>query len=315
MIRAYDAPGRSIFFRLKTSEGIRDLSICLDAPNQGIMLSGHCVEIEKNSLIVRALNRQVINSRLVGVELGGKEEDGQFDRVVRLHFVLIDEYFGHRSDFYVFCEFTGRIADAFLCDSEFKISDRISRTSNNLVGGEYKLPDSCRLLSIKTASEEELKKAFSGVMNSDDKVFYGANYIIVPTEKNTKEGIDVCREIGLIMHFGKISILTPEEHDEMIGFVSQLTHCIAVSLMNVSDNEKLVDYVGDSFRDLTRIAKINENMWSELFLLNKDALLKEMDKFIAEITDLRDKLEAQDTQGLKDKMIISTARRKGFDKR
>ena len=161
MIRAYDAPGRSIFFRLKTSEGIRDLSICLDAPNQGIMLSGHCVEIEKNSLIVRALNRQVINSRLVGVELGGKEEDGQFDRVVRLHFVLIDEYFGHRSDFYVFCEFTGRIADAFLCDSEFKISDRISRTSNNLVGGEYKLPDSCRLLSIKTASEEELKKAFS----------------------------------------------------------------------------------------------------------------------------------------------------------
>lgn len=155
----------------------------------------------------------------------------------------------------------------------------------------------------------------SGVMNSDDKVFYGANYIIVPTEKNTKEGIDVCREIGLIMHFGKISILTPEEHDEMIGFVSQLTHCIAVSLMNVSDNEKLVDYVGDSFRDLTRIAKINENMWSELFLLNKDALLKEMDKFIAEITDLRDKLEAQDAQGLKDKMIISTARRKGFDKR
>ena len=155
----------------------------------------------------------------------------------------------------------------------------------------------------------------SGVQNSDEKILLGANYIIVPTSKNTKQAIEVCREIGLILHFGMISELSPEEHDEIIGFVSQLTHCIAISLMNCSDNEKLVDYVGDSFRDLTRIARINENMWSELFILNKQGLIKDMDRFIEEITKLRDMVAAEDADGLKEKMIISTERRNLFDKK
>ena len=76
-----------------------------------------------------------------------------------------------------------------------------------------------------------------------------------------------------------MSELSPEMHDEMIAYLSQLTHCIAVSLMCANDNEDLVKYTGDSFRDLTRIAKINENMWSELFLLNKEALISQMDLF------------------------------------
>jgi len=165
------------------------------------------------------------------------------------------------------------------------------------------------------ASHPMAGRELSGVENSDDSVFLGANYIIVPTEKNTPEGIDICREIGLIMHFGKISVLSPEEHDDMIGFVSQLTHCIAISLMNCSDDEKLANYVGDSFRDLTRIARINEKMWTELFLLNKESLLKEMDKFIEEISDLRQKLYDEDADSIKKKMIISTKRRAGFDKK
>ncbi len=158
-------------------------------------------------------------------------------------------------------------------------------------------------------------KEVYGVENSDEKIFYGANYIIVPTDKNTENAIEICREIALLLQFGAISILSPEEHDEMIGFVSQLTHCIAVTLMNCSDNEKLVDYVGDSFRDLTRIARINENMWSELFLLNKDSLLKEMDRFMEEFKSLRDELAAEDTEGMKEKMRTSTARRALFNKK
>lgn len=173
------------------------------------------------------------------------------------------------------------------------------------------LRDDLEFISSHPMAGREL----SGVKNSDETIFYGANYIIVPTEKNTKEGIDICREIGLIMRFGKITILSPDEHDEMIGFVSQLTHCIAVSLMNVSDDEKLSDYVGDSFRDLTRIAKINENMWTELFLMNKEALLKEMDKFIYEIQDLRERIATEDEAAIKEKMIISAKRRSKFDKR
>ena len=76
--------------------------------------------------------------------------------------------------------------------------------------------------------------------------------------------------------------------------MSQLTHCIAVSLMTCSDNTHLVDYTGDSFRDLTRIARINENMWTELFLINKDALLKQMNVFINELEEMKHMLETGD---------------------
>ncbi len=99
----------------------------------------------------------------------------------------------------------------------------------------------------------------------------------------------------------------------MIGFLSQLTHVIAVTLMNSSDNTHLVDYTGDSFRDLTRIAKINEDMWAELFLLNKDNLLDEIDLFAKELQSFRNLLENEDVQGMKEKMILSTTRRKKFD--
>ena len=161
VVRAFDHSGRSIFLRTKTIDGIEDLCICLDSPNQGLWFSKHCYEIEKNSLIVRSLNRLVIDSKLVSIELAGSEENGQFDRVVKLHFVSIDKYFGHRSDFYLFCEFTGRISDVFLCDSDFKILDRISRTSNNLVGDKYRLPDSCNnLLNPYHSNDEELLNAF-----------------------------------------------------------------------------------------------------------------------------------------------------------
>ena len=124
----------------------------------------------------------------------------------------------------------------------------------------------------------------SGVQNSSDEIFKNANYIVVPTDKNTEENIVMCEELGKILGFSKISRLSVTEHDEMIGFLSQLTHCIAISLMTCNDSEHLVKYTGDSFRDLTRIAKINENMWTELFLLNKEALLNQMDIFKAQIS-------------------------------
>lgn len=153
-----------------------------------------------------------------------------------------------------------------------------------------------------------------GLENSDERIFYGANYLVVPTQRNTDEGIEACKRIGEILGFGRISEISPENHDEMIGFVSQLTHCIAVSLMNCYEQERLERYTGDSFRDLTRIAKINENMWSELFLLNKEALISQMDLFKKHFDDLYDYLKNDDREGMKEMMRISTARRKQFDK-
>lgn len=154
----------------------------------------------------------------------------------------------------------------------------------------------------------------SGVEYADDKVFQGANFIVTPTEKNTPDAIEACKELGRILGFARITELSPERHDEMIAFLSQLTHCIAVTLMTCNDSPSLEEYTGDSFRDLTRIAKINDEMWSELFLLNRDALLCEMDRFSAEFTRLRDMLANGDRDGMRDMMRRSTARRALFDK-
>ena len=154
-----------------------------------------------------------------------------------------------------------------------------------------------------------------GVQNSDERIFRDANYIVVPTEKNTPEAIEWCRSLGRILGFRHIAELSPEQHDEMIGFVSQLTHCIAVSLMTCSDNTHLVDYTGDSFRDLTRIARINDAMWSELFLMNREPLLRQMDGFLAELGRFRDMLAAGDREGMREKMRLSTQRRALFDKK
>ncbi len=157
-------------------------------------------------------------------------------------------------------------------------------------------------------------KETSGVRNSDERIFYGMNYLVVPTDRNTDEGIEACKRIGEILGFGRISEISPEMHDKMIGFVSQLTHCIAVALMNCYEHASLERYTADSFRDLTRIAKINEKMWSELFLDNKEALLEEMELFQSQLEKMHGYLKNEDREGLMDMMITSTERRKLFDK-
>lgn len=154
----------------------------------------------------------------------------------------------------------------------------------------------------------------SGVEYSDDRVFQGANYIITPTEKNTPEAIAFCRELASILGFARISELSPQKHDEMIAFLSQLTHCIAVVLMNCNTTPNLEAYTGDSFRDLTRIAKINDEMWSELFLWNKEELLRQMDAFSQTFEEMRAFLAEEDRDGLRSMMRYSTFRRGLFDK-
>ena len=154
-----------------------------------------------------------------------------------------------------------------------------------------------------------------GVENSTDKLFVGANYIVTPTEKNTVEAINTCLELGRLLGFSNVTTLSPKEHDEMIGFLSQLTHCIAITLMTCNDKENMEKFTGDSFRDLTRIARINDLMWSELFVANKDALLNQMDLFINKFQELKTMLLTEDIDGMRKMMRHSTERRALFDKK
>lgn len=157
-------------------------------------------------------------------------------------------------------------------------------------------------------------KEVSGVAYSDEKMFLSANLIITPTENNSLEAIDTIRDLGNILRFERISLLSPKKHDEMIGFLSQLTHVIAVCLMNCHESEHLIAYTGDSFRDLTRIAKINEELWTELFLLNKEILLQEIDVFMDEMNRFRSILLEENVDLMKQRFKQSTSRRKAFDK-
>ena len=146
------------------------------------------------------------------------------------------------------------------------------------------------------ASHPMAGRETSSVEHAAEVNFAPANFIITPTEKNTPEAIQ-------------------QEHDKMIGYVSQLCHAIAVSLMCANDNSSLCEYTGDSFRDLTRIARINDKMWAELFLWNKENLISEIDQFDAALQQMRAALVADDRNKLEQMFRLSTQRRAAFDKK
>ena len=179
----------------------------------------------------------------------------------------------------------------------------------------YKIQDLLRPDVEFIAAHPMAGREVSGVENSTDKMFAGANYIVTPTEKNTPEAIQTCMELGRLLGFSNVTALSPEEHDEMIGFLSQLTHCIAITLMTCNDKDNMQKFTGDSFRDLTRIARINDLMWSELFVANKTALLDQMNLFINKFNELKNMLEAEDIDGMRSMMRYSTKRRALFDKK
>ena len=168
----------------------------------------------------------------------------------------------------------------------------------------YKIQDMLRPDVEFIAAHPMAGRETSGVENSTDKMFADA-----------PEAIQTCMELGRLLGFSNVTTLSPEEHDEMIGFLSQLTHCIAITLMTCNDKEHMEKFTGDSFRDLTRIAKINDLMWSELFVANKDALLGQMDLFIDKFQELKTMIETEDIEGMRKMMRYSTERRALFDKK
>ena len=179
----------------------------------------------------------------------------------------------------------------------------------------YQIQDMLRPDVEFVAAHPMAGREVSGVENSTDRMFIGANYIVTPTEKNTPEAIQTCIELGRLLGFSNVTTLSPEEHDEMIGFLSQLTHCIAITLMTCNDKENMEKFTGDSFRDLTRIARINDLMWSELFVSNKEVLIEQMNLFINQFNSLKTMLENEDVDGMRAMMRRSTQRRALFDKK
>lgn len=149
-----------------------------------------------------------------------------------------------------------------------------------------------------------------GIDYATNKVFQGANFLIVETKKNKEENIRKIENLAKEMGFKHIKRTTPAFHDEMIAFTSQLPHVLAVALTNSDiENRNTGEFIGDSYRDLTRIANMNEKLWSLLFLGNKKNLLEAMNNFEAEFDKIKKCIEENDEKNLQELFIKSTIRR------
>ena len=149
-----------------------------------------------------------------------------------------------------------------------------------------------------------------GIDYATSEVFKGANFIITVTEKNKDENIRLIEELAYKMGFKNIKRVSPKVHDEIIAFTSQLPHALAVALINSDiEGRDTGQFIGDSYRDLTRIANINESLWSQLFLGNKENLLKAIYNFQEELYKIKNYIENENKEKLEELFIEASLRR------
>lgn len=155
-----------------------------------------------------------------------------------------------------------------------------------------------------------------GVEYAHEVSFNKANFIITPIEgvNYDKKYIDILTKLGKDLEFKNISILDTKSHDYMIGYTSQLAHAMAVALVNSDTKENTNLFIGDSYRDLTRIAMINEVLWSELFFENKEFLIQNIDNFMNELSKIKNALNNNDSETLKKLFKKSTKIRSEMEK-
>ena len=153
-----------------------------------------------------------------------------------------------------------------------------------------------------------------GIEYSERVIFKEANYLVIPTSKTKDKSIKTISRIGIDLGFKNVTTMSMSEHDNLIAYTSRLAHAIAVSLVNADTNENTEKFIGDSYRDLTRIAMINENLWSELFLENKDYLIKHIIEFEYQLDILKKALVDNNKDKLKELFIESTKIRRGMEK-
>ena len=152
-----------------------------------------------------------------------------------------------------------------------------------------------------------------GIVYSDPTIFKKANFLIINTNNEEYE-VNKLKELANDLEFNRITVISAEKHDKMIGFTSQLAHAIAVALVNSDTEEDTRNFIGDSYRDLTRIAKINKVLWSELFFSNKDYLINELDNFVNELEKIRLALDTNDEALLKEQFIKAKQIREKMEK-
>lgn len=140
---------------------------------------------------------------------------------------------------------------------------------------------------------------FSGFEYSDVSMFSEASMIIIPSKDVKIEDLEAVKGLYLKLGFTNIQISTPEEHDKIIAYTSQLAHVVSNAYVKSPEAEVHKGFSAGSYKDLTRVAKLNETMWTELFLENEDNLINEVDGIIANLQKYSKALKEHDAVALK----------------
>ena len=139
---------------------------------------------------------------------------------------------------------------------------------------------------------------FSGIKYSKETLFKNAPMVLVPDKCDDIYFLDRIKQLLAPAMFGKITVTTAEEHDAMIAFTSQLAHVVSNAYVKSPTAQNHKGFSAGSYKDMTRVAWLNEYMWSELFLENKEPLLFEIDTIIKSLTEYRDAIAADDGEKL-----------------
>lgn len=142
-------------------------------------------------------------------------------------------------------------------------------------------------------------REFSGFRYAKDDLFDRASMILTPPRDAGPEVLTWLKDFFLTIGFRRVQFTTPREHDEMIAYTSQLAHVVSSAYVKCPLAQKHRGFSAGSFADMTRVAKLNEDMWTELFFDNRDALLPEINGLIDRLVAYRDALAAEDHQAMK----------------
>lgn len=143
-------------------------------------------------------------------------------------------------------------------------------------------------------------KEFGGYANSFAELFINANFIITPFEESSPEKTEILKALASDIGAGKIIVTSPENHDKMIAYTSQLAHIVSSAYVKSPEMEVECGFSGGSFQDMTRIATMNESMWTDLFMQNRDNLKYELDMLIKNLRMYSDALENYDADAMKE---------------
>ena len=156
---------------------------------------------------------------------------------------------------------------------------------------------------------------YSGFKYARANLFHRAPMVLVPADCDDIRLLDKIKSLLAPVGFGRISVTNAEAHDEMIAFTSQMAHVVSNAYVKSPTAKQHKGFSAGSYKDLTRVARLNPQMWAELFLDNRDHLLTELEVFIDNLEAYRKALQEEDEETLVGLLTEGSCRKKEIDGR